>query len=103
VTDPDPHRTHPEEREKAEEAAAGSGSFIEDKVVPPNQSRLMADALRDRGVPVAHVEFEGEGHGFRDAANIRRALEAELWFYGRVFGFEPAGEPPDLTIDNLRG
>jgi hypothetical protein len=36
------------------------------------------------------VLFEGEQHGFRRAESIVRALEAELWFYGKVFGFEPA-------------
>ena len=47
-------------------------------------------ALRAKGIPVAYVPFEGEQHGFRRAESIVRALESELWFYGRVFGFEPA-------------
>ncbi|MGI5129179.1 prolyl oligopeptidase family serine peptidase [Pseudonocardia sp. CA-107938] len=65
----------------------------EDAVVPPAQSRLIVDALRSRGVPVAYLEFEGEQHGFRRAENIRRALEAELSFYAQVLGFElPEGE-----------
>lgn len=73
----------------------------EDKVVPPNQAEGMVAALRDKGIPVAYVAFDGEGHGFRQAANIRRALEGELAFYGRVFGFEPADRIAPLDIDNL--
>ena len=65
---------------------------IEDKVVPPDQARLMAEALRRRGLPVALLLFEGEQHGFRRAENIRRALDAELTFTGRVFGFTPRSE-----------
>ncbi|MEO6629676.1 MAG: prolyl oligopeptidase family serine peptidase [Aquihabitans sp.] len=61
----------------------------EDEVVPPNQAEMIVNALRDKGVPHAYLLFEGEQHGFRQAANIVRALEAELWFYGRVFGFTP--------------
>ena len=64
----------------------------EDRIVPPNQSRMIVAALEARGVPVTYLEFEGEQHGFRKAATIVRALEAELAFYGRVFGFEPAGD-----------
>ena len=73
----------------------------EDKVVPPNQSRMIVEALRRKGVPVAYLEFEGEAHGFRRAENIIRAQEAELYFYGRIFGFEPADDIAPLPIDNL--
>ena len=59
---------------------------LEDKVVPPNQSAMMAAALREKGVKVAYVTFEGEQHGFRKAENIIRALEEELAFYRDVFG-----------------
>ena len=62
----------------------------EDEVVPPNQAEMIVAALAAKGVPHAYLLFEGEQHGFRQAANIVRALEAELWFYGRVFGFDPA-------------
>jgi dienelactone hydrolase len=65
---------------------------LDDKVVPPNQAELMAQALRDKGVPVELVLFAGEGHGFRGAEAIQRAFLAELAFYGRVFGFTPAPE-----------
>jgi dipeptidyl aminopeptidase/acylaminoacyl peptidase len=64
---------------------------LDDRVVPPDQASMMAAALRERGIPVAHIEFEGEGHGFRRAENQVRVLEAELSFYGQVFGFEPPG------------
>ena len=59
---------------------------LEDKVVPPNQSEMMAAAVRDRGVKVKYVTFEGEQHGFRKAENIIRSLEEELAFYRDVFG-----------------
>ncbi len=65
---------------------------LDDKVVPPNQARAMAGAMRARGVAAALYEFEGEAHGFRQAGTIRRVLELELDFYGQVFGFAPAGE-----------
>jgi len=61
----------------------------EDLIVPPNQSRMIVEALRKRDVPVAYLEFEGEQHGFRQADTIRTALAAELMFYGQVFGFDP--------------
>ncbi|HUN74134.1 MAG TPA: S9 family peptidase [Steroidobacteraceae bacterium] len=63
----------------------------EDEVVPPSQSRAIVAALQARGVPVEYIEFEGEQHGFRRAESIVRSLEAELDFYGRAFGFTPAG------------
>jgi dipeptidyl aminopeptidase/acylaminoacyl peptidase len=69
---------------------------LEDEVVPPNQAEMIVDALRRKGVPVAYLTFEGEQHGFRQAANIRRALDAELSFYGQVFGFAP---PEDEGIE----
>lgn len=74
---------------------------LEDKVVPPNQAEKMVAALRAKGIPVAYVSFPGERHGFRQAATIKRALEAELYFYGRVFGFEPADELEPVLIENL--
>ncbi len=72
----------------------------EDKVVPPNQSQAMAEALRGKGIPVAYLEFAGEGHGFRDARNIIRAIESEYAFFCRVFAIQPADDLPDLKIDN---
>lgn len=74
---------------------------LEDEVVPPNQSELIVDALRANGVPVAYLAFAGEQHGFRRAATIVRAAEAELSFYGQVFGFDPAGAIEPVLIENL--
>lgn len=73
----------------------------EDRVVPPEQARAMFDAVRAKGLPVALLMFEGEQHGFRRAATIRRALEAELYFYGRAFGFAPADAIEPVPIENL--
>jgi dipeptidyl aminopeptidase/acylaminoacyl peptidase len=61
---------------------------LEDKVVPPNQSEMLYEAARAKGLPVAYIAFAGEAHGFRQAANIKRSLDGELYFYSRVFGFD---------------
>jgi dipeptidyl aminopeptidase/acylaminoacyl peptidase len=53
----------------------------EDAVVPPNQTEMMVQALRTRGVPVGYFLFDGEQHGFRKSENIKRSLDAELYFY----------------------
>jgi dipeptidyl aminopeptidase/acylaminoacyl peptidase len=73
----------------------------EDPIVPPNQSRMIVDALQKRGAPVAYLQFAGEGHGFRRSDSIIAALNAELSFYGQVFGFTPADKLPTLKIENL--
>jgi dipeptidyl aminopeptidase/acylaminoacyl peptidase len=73
---------------------------LEDQVVPPDQSRVMADAVRAKGLPVALLVFEGEQHGFRRAETIVRCLDAELYFYGVVFGFTPADAIAAVVIDN---
>ena len=64
----------------------------------PSRPAQIVAALRERGVPVASLEFAGERHGFRQAENRVRALEAELSFYGQVFGFEPAGDVSPVAI-----
>ena len=74
---------------------------LEDRVVPPSQAERMVDVLRSKGVPVAYVPFEGEQHGFRQAANIKRSLDAELYFYSRMFGFELAEPVEPVQIENL--
>ena len=74
---------------------------LEDKVVPPNQAELMVAALRFKRLPVAYITFEGEQHGFRQAKNIKRALDAELYFYSRVFNFTPADVLESVHIENL--
>lgn len=70
----------------------------EDKVVPPNQAELMVAALADKGLAHAYLLFPEEGHGFRQAPNIVRALEGELSFFGQVLGFEPAGDIPPVDV-----
>jgi dipeptidyl aminopeptidase/acylaminoacyl peptidase len=74
---------------------------LDDKVVPPPQSEVMVEALRRAGVPVAYMTLEGEGHGFRKADSIVRTLEAELYFYLRIFGVTPGEALPAVAIDNL--
>ena len=74
---------------------------LEDKIVPPNQAELIVEALRNKGKPVAYLPFEGEQHGFRQAKNIKRSLEAELFFYSRIFGFTPADYIEPVEIENL--
>jgi len=73
----------------------------EDKIVPPNQAEMMVEALKQKGLPVAYVLFEGEQHGFRKAENIKRALDGEFYFYSRVFGYEPADTIEPVLISNL--
>jgi dipeptidyl aminopeptidase/acylaminoacyl peptidase len=74
---------------------------LEDAIVPPDQTVTMVDALRRKGLPVAYMAFEGEQHGFRKAETIRAVLQAELAFYGKVFGFEPADGWDGLVIENV--
>jgi len=74
---------------------------LEDKVVPPSQAELMVNALRKKGLPVAYVQFEGEQHGFRRAENIKRSLDAELYFYSKIFGFKVANPVEPVHIENL--
>jgi dipeptidyl aminopeptidase/acylaminoacyl peptidase len=71
---------------------------LEDEIVPPDQAETMAAALARNGVPHALLMFEGEQHGFRRAETNVRCLEAELYFYGRIFGFEPADELEPVAI-----
>jgi dipeptidyl aminopeptidase/acylaminoacyl peptidase len=74
---------------------------LEDKVVPPNQSEKMFEAVRAKKLPVAYLTFEGEQHGFRKAENIKRVLEAELFFYSKIFRFQLADPIEPVHIENL--
>jgi dipeptidyl aminopeptidase/acylaminoacyl peptidase len=74
---------------------------LEDEIVPPSQSEMIVDALRQRGVPVAYLAFAGEQHGFRQADTIRRAVEAELSFYAQVWGIELADPVDPVEVENL--
>ncbi|KPK78972.1 MAG: peptidase, partial [Phycisphaerae bacterium SM23_33] len=75
---------------------------LDDKVVPPNQAERMVQALREKGIPVAYVAFEGEQHGFRRAESIQRALEAELYFFSKAFRFELPEPVQSIDIENLQ-
>jgi len=73
----------------------------EDKVVPPNQAESMYQAAKSKGLPVSYILFPGEQHGFRKAETMKSALSAELYFYGKLFGFEPADRIESIPIDNF--
>ena len=75
---------------------------LEDKIVPPSQAELMVKALREKQLPYAYLPFEGEQHGFRQKKNIKRAFEAELYFYSKIFGFNLADPINPIPIENLR-
>ena len=75
---------------------------LEDKVVPPNQAESMVDALDRKGIPVAYVTFDDEGHGFRKAENIKTALESELCFYRRVLDIDSPERLPKVEVRNLQ-
>jgi len=72
----------------------------EDKIVPPNQAELMHEALLKKGIPTALKIYKGEQHGFRKAENIEDALDSELYFFSRVFGFDAPDIQP-FAIDNM--
>jgi len=74
---------------------------LDDKVVPPDQAELMVNALKEKHIPVAYIAFEGEGHGFRKAGNIKKALESELYFYSKIFNFELADNIEPIAIENF--
>ena len=74
---------------------------LDDKVVPPNQAYAMAEAVRAKGMPLALVTFEGEGHGFRGLAARRTALEAKLSFLEQVFGLPLSDDVPTLAVERL--
>jgi dipeptidyl aminopeptidase/acylaminoacyl peptidase len=74
---------------------------LEDKVVPPDQAEKMVEAVRAKKLPIAYLAFEGELHGFRKAENIKRVLEAELYFYSKVFGYELADLVEPVKIESL--
>jgi dipeptidyl aminopeptidase/acylaminoacyl peptidase len=74
---------------------------LEDRIVPPSQAERMYQVVLAKGLPTAYLPFEGEQHGFRRAENMKRALDGELYFFARVFGFEPAGPLEPVDIENL--
>ncbi|HEX6255921.1 MAG TPA: S9 family peptidase [Euzebyales bacterium] len=70
----------------------------EDQIVPPSQAERMVEGLEATGTPYAYVTFPGEQHGFRRAGSIRRAIEVELAFYARVWGFAPADQIDSVEV-----
>jgi len=75
---------------------------LEDKIVPPNQSQMMLESLKNKGIPVAYLTFANEQHGFRIAENIKLALDSEFYFYGQIFKFNDHSSREDIKIYNLR-
>ena len=73
----------------------------DDRIVPPAQAEQIVDALWEKRLPHAYLLYPGEDHGFRMAENIIRSFEAELSFYGQVFGFEPADEIEPVKVEFL--
>jgi dipeptidyl aminopeptidase/acylaminoacyl peptidase len=73
----------------------------EDKIVPPAQSEKMYQSLLERGIPTAYLLFEKEQHGFRSSANIKRSIEAESYFFSKIFGYELAGDIEPVKIENF--
>ena len=73
----------------------------DDVIVTPDQTEMIVEALRSKGIPIAYLLFDGEQHGFRRAENIKRALDSELYFYSRIFGFKPADPVEPVPIENL--
>lgn len=74
---------------------------LEDKIVPPDQAKIIVDALGKKDLEVAYIEFADEQHGFRRAENIKRALDAELYFYSHVFGFSLPWNEGMVDIQNI--
>ncbi len=74
---------------------------LQDKIVPPEQTEKMFRALLHRGLPVAYLPFEGEQHGFRRSGNIKRARDAELYFYSKIFSFRLADPIEPVPIQNI--
>ncbi|NGX63280.1 MAG: Dipeptidyl aminopeptidase BIII [Candidatus Anoxychlamydiales bacterium] len=74
----------------------------DDKIVPPNQAEKMYKALNEKKLPTAYLLFENEGHGFRNAKAIKKAIESELYFYSRIFGFEIKDDIEPIKIQNLK-
>jgi dipeptidyl aminopeptidase/acylaminoacyl peptidase len=74
---------------------------LEDKVVPPDQSEKIFEAVKAKGLPVAYIAYEWEQHGFRRAENIKRSYEAELYFYSKIFQFNLPDHIEPVTMENL--
>jgi dipeptidyl aminopeptidase/acylaminoacyl peptidase len=73
----------------------------EDRIVPPAQAEQIVDALWEKRLPHAYLLFPGEDHGFRAAETVVRAFEAEISFYGQIFGFQPADPMEPIVVEFL--
>jgi len=73
----------------------------EDRVVSSEQSEMIYKALKEKRTPVMFMLFEGEGHGFVTSDAIKKSVEAELYFYSKLFGFSPADQLAQYNVDNL--
>lgn len=98
VGDPREHPDRYRDRSPAHHADRLAGPVLmlqglEDQICPPVQADRFMAGLDGSGIPHAYLTFAGEQHGFRRAETIEAALQAELSFYGQVFGFTPAGVP----------
>jgi dipeptidyl aminopeptidase/acylaminoacyl peptidase len=76
---------------------------LEDRVVPPEQAEVISAGLAQNRIPHAHITYEGEDHGFRKAENIIHSLESELAFYGKVLGFIPDDDLPEVPLVSVGG
>ena len=74
---------------------------LEDKIVPPSQAEEFVAVCEKKKLPYAYLPFEGEQHGFRQAKNIRRSIEGELYFYSQIFDFATADEIDPVDIKNF--
>ncbi len=74
---------------------------LDDPVVPPNQAESMVAALKQNGIPVAYLPFEGESHGFRKSTTVIKSIESEYYFYTQIFGIDPAEALEPIKIFNL--
>ena len=74
---------------------------LKDEIVHPEQSAILANALHEKGLPYAYLTFEDEPHGFRRAETIHECLDAELYFYSKILGFELPAGTPNIDIINL--
>jgi dipeptidyl aminopeptidase/acylaminoacyl peptidase len=73
----------------------------DDKIVPPNQSEKMFEALKKKRIPTSYLLFEKEGHGFRNADVIKKTIESELYFYSKIFNLNLKEKIKPIEIQNL--
>ena len=74
---------------------------VQDSLIPAEQSLIIYEAAKRKGIPVAYLAFEDDAANGVSATSKKQALEAELSFYGQIFGFTPAGSMPALAIENI--